>query len=392
MPLASKLSKKSKEVTLSKSPVWLGPESDDDQGGVTFSLLSRFLVCKERFRIHVMEGLRPRQQFSHRMSYGNMWHICEENFALLPKTHAVFLDGFFLPLEEYCDKLRYTFRNDKEEITKWERVCKLQFPIYVKYWKKHPDMQARTPLLSEQVFKIPYKLPSGRVVYLRGKWDSVDLVGKGKAAKIFLQENKCKGDIDFAQIQRQLKFDLQVLMYLTSLQEKHGGETNGLGSSGVVKFASDFRATPIAGVRYNIVRRPLSGGKGTIVRHKATKNKSEETWDCYFDRLAVIITEDPENYFQRWNVEISSHEIERFRQTCLDPILENLCYWYDCETGKDILTKTDDYGLPPHSWITPFGCYNSLMEGGSTELDYHLETGSLVGLERVTELFPELKE
>lgn len=384
MSLASKLSKKSKEVSTRSTPVWMGPEDSSDAGGITYSLLSRYLVCKERFRIHVMEGLRPRQQFHHRMFYGNCWHVCEENFNQ-PKIQ---LKSWQEELHDYCDKERAKFSSSRDEIDKWENVCKLQFPIYIKYWKQHPDMQARTPLLSEQTFKVPYKLPSGRVVYLRGKWDSVDLVGKGKSAKVFLQENKCKGDIDFAQIQRQLKFDLQTMLYLVTLREKF--------SCGVALSqeppSKGGKVYPIAGVRYNVIRRPLSGGKGTIIRHKATKNKSEETWDCYFKRLAVIITEDPSHYFRRWNVKIAPHEIKTFRRTCLDPIMENLCHWYDRETGRAREGRfVIKHGIPPHSWRHPFGVYNSLDEGGSSDLDYFLETGSTVGLERVTELFPELK-
>ena len=57
--------------------IWDGPEED----GITQSLLSRFLVCRERFRILVVDGLKPVDQFSSRIEYGQMWHLCEENLA-----------------------------------------------------------------------------------------------------------------------------------------------------------------------------------------------------------------------------------------------------------------------------------------------------------------------
>ena len=70
-------------------------------------------------------------------------------------------------------------------------------------------------MLQEQVCDVPYNLPSGRVVRLRGKFDSVDLIDGG----IYLQENKTKGDIDKIQVERQLSFDLQTLMYSVALHK-----------------------------------------------------------------------------------------------------------------------------------------------------------------------------
>src|SRR5688572_23342153 len=63
------------------SPLWKGPESDDPNGGITFSALSRFLCCRERFRLVMIEGLRPADGFNHKIEYGQMWHACEEAHA-----------------------------------------------------------------------------------------------------------------------------------------------------------------------------------------------------------------------------------------------------------------------------------------------------------------------
>ncbi len=77
MNLAEKLKEqkaKSQESKRGTGPLWKGPEVD----GITFSLLSRFIACPERFRILVTEGLQPHDEFNHRIEYGNMWHTCEE--------------------------------------------------------------------------------------------------------------------------------------------------------------------------------------------------------------------------------------------------------------------------------------------------------------------------
>ncbi len=311
-------------------PLWKGPEVD----GITFSLLNRFLQCRERFRLYVVEGLRPADTFNHRIEYGNMWHVCEEALAS-ERSHFGEVVGTTLwedNLREYAQELCQRYPLEQSQIDHWYNVCKTQLPLYVKYWSKHPDVKERTPLLQEQVFDVPYKLPSGRTVRLRGKWDAVDLIGKGKGAGVFLQENKTKGQIDEGQIKRQLTFDLQTMLYLVALQNIDEDVRWFEMPAGSAMLARD---KPLLGVRYNVVRRPLSGGKGSIVQHKgkpARKLKSgktspakpAETKESYYGRLKTIIAESPAEYFMRWQVLVSPADIQRFRRECLDPILEQL--------------------------------------------------------------------
>jgi hypothetical protein len=254
----------------------------------------------------------------------------------------------------------------------WYNVCKTQFPLYIKYWAKHPDVRDRTPLLQEQVFDVPYKLPSGRIVRLKGKWDSVDLIGKGKNAAVYLQENKSKSDIDEQQLKRQLGFDLQTMIYRIAMD---------------CSPASLWQEKHIAGVRYNVIRRPLSGGKGSIRRHQATKNKPEETDAEYYARLAEVIMEDPGHYFMRWQVEVTPGDVRRFEHEFLDNALEELCNWWGWVSSPE--GRKDPFGDPIH-YRLPYGIYNVLAEGGSSEVDEYLASGSELGLTKNNELFREL--
>jgi len=365
-----------------QGPVWGGPEKE----GITFSLLSRFLTCRERFRILVVEGLKPVERWNHRIEYGNMWHVCEEALAKsLP--HQAELEQALWALNDYAKGLCKKYPMDQNDIDKWYNVCKVQFPIYAKHWREHPDVVERTPLLQEQVFDVPYKLPSGRTVRLRGKWDSVDLIGKGKGAGIYLQENKTKGDIEPEQMQRQLTFDLQTMLYLVALS----AECDRGSKIGLLLFGAGSKS--IAGVRYNVVRRPLSGGRGTIKQHAPTKSRPMgESKEDYYDRLRGIIdgsAEDapgPDYFFMRWKTEISKSDVDLFRKRCLDPILEQLCDWWEWITqpGDDILNCCG-----PH-WQHPFGCVNTIDEYGYSDLDEFLRSSSEVGLARTQNLFPEL--
>ncbi len=370
------------------NPLWQGPYAEGPLGGVTQSMLVRFMSCRERFRLKYVLGLEPHDKWNKSVGYGNMWHVCEESLARDQDDGTGASVKLLLHANEQITK--YSLQRD--EITKWYNICRIQFPEYIRYWADHPDVMNRTPLVQEYVFDVPHKLPSGRTVRLRGKFDSVDLIdGDGNAfggviPGIYLQENKTKGDIDMVQVERQLKFDLQTMLYLLALSKADHAPPV------IVKAWKDKNA--LRGVRYNVVRRPLSGGVGNIKPHaaKATKTKltPAETDEEFYERLRRdYIAADPAHWFFRIRAQVSWHDVDAFCATCLDPLLEQLCWWYDEVTGKD-RTANSIYG-PPMNYRTPFGVWSSLEEGGATEYDAYLTSGSESGLRRVETLFPELQ-
>jgi hypothetical protein len=322
-----------------------------------------------------MEGLTGEDRWNHRLGYGEMWHICEKHLAT--KKPSTF-DGIWNGLKGYVEDNMQRYPMQADQVRHWYNVCKVQFPLYVAHWCKQRDVLERAPLLQEQEFNIPYKLPSGRIVKLRGKWDSVDIIGKGKGAGIYLQENKTKGDIDENRMMRQLSFDLQTMMYMVALSEYKG---------------QPIYKAPINGVRYNVVRRPLSGGRGTIKKHEPSKkNPAGETDASFYARLAEIIGADPAYFFMRWKAEITKEDVARFRRECLDPLLEQLCEWWD---HMMVLSNSSPFTSPTSGtamhWRHPYGVFNALDEGYSTELDTYLETGNRVGLHRIKTVFPEME-
>lgn len=392
------------------SPIWDGPESSKDNGGITFSLLNLFLQCRERFRIRVVEGYRIADGFNHRLGYGNMWHICEEAYASEYKHFGEYVGTTLWTdnLVEYCQKLCKQYPTAQPQINHWYNVCLKQFPLYMKYWSNHPDMKNQTPLLQEEKFKVPYTLPSGRTIYLRGKWDSVDLVQKTSkpsgtfrtGKEIWLQENKTKGDVQPELIRKQMTFDLQTMIYIVALEGYRSIGTTDLNHKGIHSLDC-----PLVGVRYNVIRRPLSGGKGNIKPHqgkpstrlksgKMSKAKPAETMESFYNRLAKYIEDEPEHYFLRFNVKLTEEDINKFKVECLNPILEQLCDWWEWiqldqsnpfRTPDKFIEETN-YGI---HFRMPFGL-RPLEEGMSTELDEYMDSGISVGLERNKELFPEL--
>lgn len=188
------LNKKLKKLKLGApvKPLWDGPESDSDNGGVTQGLLQKFLNDREKLRVLAIEGLRLKEDFNHRIHYGQMWHICEQALAATKITWAkgtnakqkaaaeneIQTAAWQVALAKYCQGLCAQFPLKRQEIIHWHSVCRAQFPHYVEWWKKHPQVIDREPVLQEVPFKVKYKLPSGRVVVLRGKWDAIDVTSK----------------------------------------------------------------------------------------------------------------------------------------------------------------------------------------------------------------------
>ena len=385
-------------------PLWRGPKVD----GITYSMMSRFLTCRERFRLLVVEGLRGQRGFDHKIEYGQMWHACEEAFARDDgRTWGDKTNTWELALLGYCRKLSWLYPTQQPQIKKWYSVCLTQFPVYVAYWSKQPDVQARTPVFQEQVFDLPYKTYTGQMVRLRGKWDSVDVIGDGRLAAVYVQENKTKGDVRPEQLRRQLTYDLQSMMYcaafdcFASLDPERGGEGYGgrdwdeqpeatAWCNLVDRYNKPLHLpdVPLGGVRYNVVRRPLSGGEHSIKQRQPTKaHPRGETDEEFYGRLGEVIADHPQDFFARWTVEVNPHDLDSFKRGCLDPLLDQLCQWWDWVSSPEGLQ--DPFRNPIH-WRHPFGVRNVLDEGGYSDVDEYLLTGNTIGLERAS-LFGELQ-
>jgi len=361
--LADKL-KRTQRITRLAHPLWKGPTED----GITQSMLSAYFACPYRCYVYWMLGLNTPPRFQHVLEYGHMWHLCEEMVGGGKDWQE--------PLKEYCLGLTKKYRDQQEEITKWYRVCCVQFPIFLEYWKDHEHTKLRKPYLEEYSFRVPYELPSGRTITLRGKWDMVDKV----RGQYWLQENKTKTTIELQDILKQLRYDLQTMTYIFALGQ-HLGKPQTMG------------------VRYNVVKRPLSGGLGSIRRKKATKNNPAETYDEYYARLGKIIEENKPEFFERIEVTVDQKDVEKFTEQTLFPILENLLddyeWWENCwDRDGNIFEYTLRSRLFPHhcsrTFRLPYGIYNVIAKGGSTAVDHFLDTGSFLGLVRSDALFPEL--
>lgn len=382
MPVPPPVSRKTRSKTV-HAPLWAGPEGRGTNGGVTQGLIGNFLTCRERFRLKAVEGWRANDHFSHRLEYGTIWHLMEEAHARHAQGEGTPDNDFSSALavaneaaQSYAGRLCRRYPTEQAEVVKWLNVAKVQFPLYLAHWAARLEPERVTHLEQEGLFDVPYTLPSSRVVRLRGKRDGVDLLGNGATSRVYLFETKTKADVNETRLKRQLTWDLQTMLYLTAMtvQQQAGGTT---------------WPAPVAGVRYNVVRRPLSGGKGSIVQHKPRGSKPGETTAQFYARLAGVIAEDPGSYFMRWRVEVGAHDVAAFRKHTLDPVLEQMCHWYEVNVSGHANEPLP--GWASH-WRHPYGVDNMIDEGYDSDVESYLETGSPAGLTRTTVLFPELQE
>ena len=380
--LAAKVNKFLKER---KKSLWDGPYQDTDNGGLTYSLLSKFLCCRHRFWLRAVRGLKADEGFQYKMEYGNAWHYCEELLAAGMPVEII-----LSKLKSYCIELATANRDNKVEINKLYKCICAEFPRYVEYWKENEDVVNRKPVSQEGVFVVSYKLPSGRTVILRGKIDAIDLIDKG----LWIQEDKSKSDIPSKEkLKSDLLCDLQSMMYVVAVDELvKKKDASVLGGR-----------HPIKGVRYNIVRRPLSSLKFNI-KQKKGRGKAKvgaETEDMFYERLSQLIKDNAKQFFVRMKVEVTREDIDFFKKCILNPILEQLCDWWDSIQG-DVMdpwhtTYEKDSKFGPIAcmnllhFIYPSGVYNPVLEGRATNYDGLIYNNDEKGFLRTDTMFPELQ-
>lgn len=406
-----------------REPLWKGPTVD----GISFSLLTDFLECRERFRLQVVEGLAEIEPFPEAMEYGSMFHAAEEAHRnRCPWIPAV---------KHYCLGLKSKYPEAAEAIEKWQQVCMVQFPLYLARWSTDRMEQERVPVCNEVKFRVPYTLPSGRTIVLRGKIDGVlidlacrfDTDGDGNCQHhkngcplgLFVNENKTKGRVDEDALLATLFGDLQTEIYQLVLRlayEKSNGTFLDFGDGqefAIPTTGLDYVPEP-AGVWYNVIRRPL----GEFQKNSIKKKQSESVAQFY-KRLADVIKENPDFFFMRWKTLISTEDMSTFCQHTLDPILEQLMDWWEyisvspfdpwtpridfirkeldgtVTTEKAILHSfSPEYdnikGQNHIHWQSPWGVYNSLATGTRGSYFNYLTTGKRSNLTRIDSLFPEL--
>lgn len=372
--------KKTAQKAESKVSLWNGPFVD----GITASWLARFLVCRERFRLRVVEGLRYVEEFDHAIEYGSMFHEAIEVYLLTKKVEKA-----LSKIKEYSLGLRKRYTSSTDEISFWTKLCLAQFKSYIRFLQQNHD-SSRKELLQEDVFRVPYYLsPDIFPIILRGKYDSVHSIANRtrKSHNLYLEENKTKKYISERNIGETLHGNLQSMFYIICLSESIKGDviTNLPQKPEGVKLPAQSK---LAGISYRVIRRPLE--EKMPIRQRKSENQ-----DDFIKRVALRFDEEPEYYFYKMHCTLSKKEIDDYRTQILEPILWSVIKWWDWIEVDPFdpwsikgTRRPSDKGI---HFKMPWGVYNSLSGGYNGDFYELLTKGSDVGLIKTTELFPELQ-
>lgn len=295
--------------------------------GISFSLLSRFINCRERFRLYAVEGVREHSSSKEQMDFGTYFHELLEIHAEFPHLSPTAVS-----------------RKAKKSITKPQKaIADLVFNQYCEWYSD----QRYTYVAQEQEFFVPYTLPNGRTVNLVGKSDEIIAAKDGT---LWVQENKTKEKFNEYKIESSIPFDLQTLMYCIAIEK--------------------LFKRPVTGFVYNVIRKPTH--KPAKIKEKYTDPKTKkqktlsraETQVEFHNRLKGVIANDPPHFFKRWEFALTPEHMNRWRQTTFDPLLTQLCMWWD-SVKHDPFSPWDLLnGDPnPHHHLRPFGVYDPMTNG-----------------------------
>lgn len=344
--------------------------------GISYSLLSRFVNCRERFRLYAVEGVREGGRSSSKasMDWGTYFHELIELHAKHPHISA-----------------QEIFRMAKRKLPLEERkIAQIVFTEYVEWFKD----ETFSYFGQEVVFDEMYALPNGRKVRLVGKTDEIIMNDDG--VSLMIQENKTKERIDEYKIESGIAHDLQSLMYAVCISQK-------------------FKR-PVNGIVYNVIRKPTHRPKKIVptktqLKEDPTLKTRYENQTEFLERLKSEIKEDPAHFFLRWELALPEDHVERWRRSTFDPLLMQLVMWWDSvkhdpfspwttpamggdrvgPNGKPITPEDQELVINPHHYQRPFGVYDAMTNGIGDFFDL-LTRNRRIGTTAGNPIFTELPE
>lgn len=391
----------------SRKPVW-----DLDRDGITYSMLSKFLICPERFRLASVEGWTD-ASLNVPIEFGNVFHLCLEKYE---EEGSISTSSIRDVLRDYLKTRRKGPKFSPEQAVDLEYVLgsvEAVFPAYVAYWNENPtfiikeeiDVSASSGkvnrrkiketrifdrdliyLEQEAKFEVPHVLPSGRVVKLRGRRDGVFLHPTDNT--VWLLENKTKGNIDEEGLQATLHKDAQTMLYSYTISQATFASKDKKGKT----IAFD-KVCP-SGVIYNVIRRP------------GLRPKKGESLPQYVQRIHDDIKERPRHYFMRWKVDLTEADLKFWVERTLNPVLERIVTWWESikHNPFDPWTtpapnapwegnaENEDLVPNPHHYERPFGIYDSSQFSARGDFFEPLARNNYFGYYQRSVPFPELEE
>lgn len=257
---------------------------DFKRDGLTKSSLEVFLRCREQFRLQYVEGYQGRG-FKMPFVFGNLlhWLIARHLDPKIKRVPITEQTGLYYKM--WLQDNKSPTPQQKEVMEEALTFMEALWPYYTSTWDQDQLWQW---LLVEDPFKVT--IPEADTI-VRGIFDGV--VRKDSGLWIF--ETKGMSQINEADIEGTLPFNLQNMLYVVAYWQASGELPDG--------------------ILYNVIRRP------------GMQMKQTESYGDYRDRLQADIEKRPEHYFMRWEIQITKTQIERWYHEVLIPMLLDVKQW-----------------------------------------------------------------
>lgn len=342
-----------------KKPIW-----DLYKDGVTYSYLSKFVICPERFRLHAVEGW-TQADLKDGLEFGNAFHHCFEQ-----RCKGLSVPAVIKSLKGYQQRRCKTVSDPKErqELEQLLGVVQVTYPLYNDHWEDFYRLRnagsrldpTRRATHQEEKFDVAIAVPGcPKRIHIRGKIDGIYRHPKTK--RLWVLEHKTKGNIDEEGLQASLSQDLQTMLYVVAVEE--------------------MMKEKVEGVLYNVVRR------------SQLKLRQGDTLRAYLDRIDEDITKRPDWYFMRWETELEKGDVEYWKDRSLMPNMIRLVRWWESIKANPFDPWKNSSGkVNPEHWQRPFGVYDAANQGQRGDYFDLLTRNSTWGLYQRKEAFPELAE
>lgn len=307
--------------------------------GVTQSFISGWLTCREKARLDMVNGLRQ-VRGADAFSYGTLTHEALEVLYAPgrqptgPEMDAAMKTALANVLKENPRATADTLN----KVTEQAKVVRVVVEAYFKFW--HKDFKEIAWVAREKEFKHAYKLPSGRMTFVRGKRDGDFRAGK-TAPRLFLFETKTKSRLDEDNLMDWLPLDLQTNLYFWAMKQ-------------------DYGETP-AGVKYNVLRKP------------GLRQGVSETFDAFLKRIVKDVAKEPEKYFHRYDVAVLAEEIGAWEIGFAEVMRDIEAWWngialtFKVPTSLPVVAPSGGHYMNPTACIGKYGACEFLKLCGRGE-------------------------
>lgn len=292
------------ETTLTGKRPCQGSFYDLFVDGITQGLLANLLSCPEKARLKYCEGLSINGT-TVPLQFGSLFHHA------LEVTYQEYNGEVGVDVCCLTAKSRQVIGQDYNEVSTalsqqltseslWETLNETfrQVDVVMEgYWNYHKDDFNGTKWVGlEQEFQVLAPVNyrgKKRFIPVRGKIDGI----YKSFDEMWMFETKTKARIEDAAADK-LTFEMQVMVYAWAIEQMYGEQ--------------------IAGVTYNLVRRPQ------------LRRKKDEMLPEFIERIREDIAARPDFYYARQEVPLHESHFARFRSE-FTSMLENVIRWWEGE-------------------------------------------------------------